>query len=190
MKVLDLGCGSARSLAHVGVSSEDEVVGLDPLPLSAAALRWPTRRFVQAHAERLPFADQSFDRCVSLLAMPYMDIPRALAEVNRVLVPGGTLHLTVHPFSFTLSELRHNALPRPVPTAFRLWVMLNGVVFHFTGKQLKFRGRKECFQTETSIVRAVRCAGFELSRVSHCPERIAVEAIKNGHGVTSRGLAS
>jgi SAM-dependent methyltransferase len=46
----------------------------------------------QAAAERLPYADESFDLVVSVTALEFMRDPRvALEEMHRVLVPGGRL---------------------------------------------------------------------------------------------------
>jgi len=49
-------------------------------------------RFEPGHAETLPFSDASFDRVVSVVAFHHMeDQERALAEMCRVLRPGGRL---------------------------------------------------------------------------------------------------
>lgn len=47
-------------------------------------------------AERLPFADAGIDLVLSQFGLEYTDLPRALAEVRRVLRPGGRLALVVH----------------------------------------------------------------------------------------------
>jgi SAM-dependent methyltransferase len=49
-------------------------------------------RTVAADAERLPFADQSFDLVLGHAILHHIpDLPRAFAEFERVLAPGGTL---------------------------------------------------------------------------------------------------
>ena len=163
MRVLDLGCGSGRDLAAWGVTASDQVTGLDidNTCLLLAKVRFCSRHYVRGAGERLPFVNESFDRIVSALALPYMDIPRALAEACRTLVPGGRLSLSLHPPSFTITELLHNALPKPVPTAFRLYVFANGLFFHITGRTLGFlRGRTESFQTQRGMRIALKRAGF------------------------------
>jgi SAM-dependent methyltransferase len=110
----------------------------------------------------LPFEDEGFDRVVSAVALPYMNIQKTLAEIHRVLVPGGGLSLSLHLPSFTIAELLHNAIPKPVPTLFRLYVMANGLVFHCTGRTVGFvAGRRtESFQTERGMRVALNRAGF------------------------------
>lgn len=47
-------------------------------------------------AESLPFEDASFDLVCSQFGIEYTDLPRSLAEIARVLKPGGQLALVVH----------------------------------------------------------------------------------------------
>jgi hypothetical protein len=71
------------------------------------------------------------------------------------------LLLSLHPPSFTIAELLHNAIPKPVPTLFRLYVMSNGLLFHYTGRSVGFlKGRTESFQTERGMRVALNRAGF------------------------------
>lgn len=141
MRVLDLGCGPGRDLIPWGVTATDEITGvdIDHSRLSVAKAQFPTRAFVQAAGEHLPFGDESFDSVISAIALPYMNIQKALAEIHRILVPGGSLFLSLHAPSFTMAELLHKALPKPVPTVFRLYVMANGVFFHLTGQTVGLR---------------------------------------------------
>ncbi len=132
----------------------------------------------------MPFEAESFDRVISGVALPYMNIPKTLSEIHRVLVPGGSLSLSLHLPSFTLSELLHNAIPRPIPTLFRLYVMANGVLFNYTGMTVgALRGRTESFQTERGMRIALKRAGFVDPSFTHSfdPgfERFVVEAKKN-----------
>lgn len=163
MRVLDLGCGSGLDLVFWGVTAADEVTGLDidESALAIAKERFPNRTYLHGAGEKLPFDDASFDRVISAVALPYMNIQKALAEIHRVLVPDGSVSLSLHLPSFTMAELLHHALPKPLPTLFRLYVMANGVWFHCSGKTAGFLNRRtESFQTERGMRVALNRAGF------------------------------
>jgi SAM-dependent methyltransferase len=91
--VLDVGCGEGRfcrMLAEHGV----EVTGIDPTPsfITHARERDPAGRYLQASAEALPLDDSSFDLVVSYLSLiDIPDVAAAIAEMTRVLKPGGAL---------------------------------------------------------------------------------------------------
>src|SRR5687768_1819235 len=90
-KWLDLGCGtgalSRAALAH-GVR---EVYGVDPSADFVAHGAASTRsRVTVGDAQRLPFRDGRFGAVVSALVLNFIpDLTAALAEVHRVLGPGG-----------------------------------------------------------------------------------------------------
>jgi ubiquinone/menaquinone biosynthesis C-methylase UbiE len=163
MRILDLGCGSGLDLASWGVVLADEVTGIDidEARLAIARQRFPNRTYLRCAGECLPFPANSFDRVISAVALPYMNIPKTLAEVYRVLAPGGTLSLSLHPSSFTFAELLHKAIPSPLATVFRLYVITNGVWFHCAGRTAKFVNRRtESFQTERGMALSLSRAGF------------------------------
>jgi len=193
MLFLDLGCGSGTDLASWGVSSSDEVTGvdIDDARLQRAKARFPGRTHQPGNGESLTFPAESFDRVVSLLALPYMNIQKTLPEIHRVLVPGGGLTLSLHPPSFTVSELVHNAFPKPVATFFRLYVLANGLWFHCTGRTASFLHRRtESFQTERGMTLALDRAGFSDFSFTRGVGRVGgtfvVEARKSNAQLSSR----
>ncbi len=97
---LDLACGEGR-VARALRERGHEVVGVDGSPALVQAAREADPGF-EAHvadAARLPFPDGHFSLAVASLALMNMDEMEAVvAEVARVLEPGGTLCLSVlHP---------------------------------------------------------------------------------------------
>jgi SAM-dependent methyltransferase len=92
-RVLDVGCGEGRFcrlLARAAV----QTTGIDPTAalIEAARRRHPDGRYVMARAENLPFPDGSFDLVVSYLSLVDIeDLRAAVAELARVLAPGGKL---------------------------------------------------------------------------------------------------
>lgn len=96
-RVLDLGCGTGRSLNLL--ERADTVTGVDPSLglLVRARRRAPGIPLVAGRAEQLPFPDGAFDTVVSALVLCSVERPhRALAEVRRVLAPGGCLRMMEH----------------------------------------------------------------------------------------------
>jgi SAM-dependent methyltransferase len=102
-RVLEIGCGTGNLLLLAKRRCPDaDVAGLDPDP---AALRLARRkadraglvvRLDQGFAADLPYPDASVDRVLSALMLHHLDpadLPRTLAEVRRVLRPGGALHV-------------------------------------------------------------------------------------------------
>ncbi len=95
--VLDLGCGTGRNLELIDGNSR--AVGVDPCldMLRAAKRRANGAWLVQARAEALPFRDDAFDTVTSgLVFCSVRDVPTGLAEVRRVLKPGGVLRMLEH----------------------------------------------------------------------------------------------
>jgi len=101
-RVLEIGCGPGGNFSHY-TDAATEVVAIEPDPYMlerarkrAAAVERPID-IRQASAEALPFEDGSFDTVVSTLNMCSIPHPdRALAEVRRVLKPGGEYRFYDH----------------------------------------------------------------------------------------------
>jgi ubiquinone/menaquinone biosynthesis C-methylase UbiE len=89
--VVDVGCGTGRLLRRLdGVFATS--VGVDPATgMLVAARRLGTRAgLVRAGAERLPLGDRSFSLVTTTLSTRHWsDLDAGLAELARVLAPGG-----------------------------------------------------------------------------------------------------
>lgn len=97
-RVLDLGSGRGFYLNFMReLYPAANVVGLElDRPLLRTALRRvPGSRVVNASAYALPFPDAAFDRIVFSEVIEHIpDDARAMAEIARVLAPGGIVALT------------------------------------------------------------------------------------------------
>lgn len=99
--VLEVGAGTGANLPHYRHATR--VVAVEPDPSMAkrigpkAAHASVPVEVVDAGVERLPFPDGSFDAAVSTFVLCSVAEPAtALAEVRRVLRPGGTLVVLEH----------------------------------------------------------------------------------------------
>ncbi|WP_321879179.1 class I SAM-dependent methyltransferase [Paraburkholderia bannensis] len=96
--VLDMGCGAGHASFAVAPHVR-EVVAYDIAPQMLATVEAAAQarglssvRTQQGAAETLPFEDARFNWAISRMsAHHWRDVPRALAEVHRVLKPGGRL---------------------------------------------------------------------------------------------------
>lgn len=96
-RVLDLGCAAGAMTDFLSAHGCD-VVGVDaePLAIETARSHFPGLRFEQADVVALPYRDASFDKAVAADVVEHIDdatFERMLAEVRRVLVPGGTISI-------------------------------------------------------------------------------------------------
>lgn len=117
-RVLEVGMGSCLNLPYFDPARVREVVGVDPDAGMAALARSrlraanPRARLVRASAQELPFEDNSFDTVLSTFSFCSIPDPAAaLAEVRRVLRPGG---------EFLFCE--HCAAPQPSVRRVQFWL--------------------------------------------------------------------
>lgn len=174
MRVLDLGCGCGLTPQKLNLPASWQIVGVDIkfAALAEAHINFPQRAFVLSAAEKLPFPASSFDRVISNVALPYMDIAKTLAETYRILAPGGTLLASLHSLSFALAELRRSLL-KPKLLLHQVCVLANGIAFHVAGRNIG-----EAFQTELGIRIAFQRANFAGVSFRHDSKRWFVEATK------------
>jgi SAM-dependent methyltransferase len=96
-RVLDVACGTgivARTAADQGATVTG--VDLNEAMLTVARRARPELDWRLGNAQKLPFADSEFDVVVSQMALMFFPDPAAaLAEMARVVAPGGTVAVLV-----------------------------------------------------------------------------------------------
>jgi SAM-dependent methyltransferase len=124
-RVLDVATGPGY-VAGAAAARGAQVVAVDfSEPMLELAHRfWPGLEFRQGDAERLEFADRSFDAVVMNFGLLHLSAPDlALSEAHRVLRPGGRFALTVWAppdeavaFGIVLTAIeQHGNLSVPLP---------------------------------------------------------------------------
>ncbi len=112
-RLVEAGCGAAelaRRLVHRHPGTT--VVGLEvdarQHALNLASDAPPGLSFAAAGAEAIPFPDASFDGALMLKSLHHVPLDlmdRALAEMRRVLVPGGWLYVSEPVYAGALNEI-------------------------------------------------------------------------------------
>ncbi|HSS27545.1 MAG TPA: class I SAM-dependent methyltransferase [Usitatibacter sp.] len=171
-RILDVGCGAGQTLVASALGAEVTAIGID---VDARALRLgraidPRIRYVQARGESLPLPTAHFDLVISRVAFPYMNQRATLSEMARVLEPGGTLWLALHPASQVFALLRECVRQRDWRSALRrAYALANGAIFHATGREVRAPGnggsRFESFQTPRRMRLELEALGFTDIRI-------------------------
>lgn len=110
---LDVGCGTgALSAAIIGRMQPARVRGIDQsegfLALARAEVRDRCAAFEQGDARALPYDDGEFDAAVSALVLNFVpDQLRMVAEMRRVVRPGGPVALYVWDYAGAMQLIRH-----------------------------------------------------------------------------------
>jgi SAM-dependent methyltransferase len=107
LRILDAGCGVGWNLRHYGLRGHD-AFGFDVAPAAIArARRLGLTAIAFGSVTAIPFQSGLFDVVFSFDVLEQLavdDVPRAFAEMARVLKPGGTLFVRAPAFEWLHSS--------------------------------------------------------------------------------------
>jgi SAM-dependent methyltransferase len=134
-----------------------------------------------ASAEEIPVADGSFDSLLLTQLLEHVPSPDAvLAEMHRILRPGGTINLTA-PLAWELHEMPHDYFRY---TSSGLEALLRRAGF----EAIAVRARNDCFTTLAQLVQNVGWAmGSAADGLEH--QRAAAREVLGELAVQLAGLA-
>lgn len=167
--VLDVGCGDGAQLTRLREAGH-RGIGVELDPGAARACRRIGHTVVIASAESLPFRSNSCPGVLCKVVIPYTDERRAIAEIGRVLAPGGVALLYLHGIGYSLRYLlKPDTWKRCVYAA---KTILNTVVYRLVRSRLPGFLGDTLFQSESRLRRCYLSAGLTLE--SSIPSRTFV----------------
>lgn len=162
MRVLDCGCGPGSiTLGLANVVAPGEVVGVDPLAnrldmarAAAAAQGIENARFEEGAMHALPFAEGTLDAALVHAVMEHITEPvAALAEVRRILKPGGVIGVR--------SPMHAAAIRWPKPEAQRAYLSIFARLRAARGANLEIASSLRGVLREAGFSRIVGSASVE-----------------------------
>jgi len=99
--ILEVGCG-VGSFCCLLKNNTNQVYGVDfsSKMITLAKTNCPSVNFRQASADKLPFANKSFDAVVAIMLFHHLQaqglLEKSLREIKRVLKPGGEIYILDH----------------------------------------------------------------------------------------------
>jgi len=152
-----------RRLQAVGCRS----VGLELDPALARRARESGLAVARAYAEQLPIRTASVDGVVCKVVIPYTEESAAIAEIARVLPPGGTARISYHGLGYFLRYLLADRNWKV--RVYGLRSIVNTLVFAMTSRRLPGFLGDTLYQSERRLRRYYEANGLDLIEVHPSP---------------------
>jgi ubiquinone/menaquinone biosynthesis C-methylase UbiE len=172
-RVLDVGCGAGYDLLPfvemknatgfgVDIAENLGTIGRDFIKPTGFLNRFS---FIRSDGGCLPFADESFDVVLCMVALPYMNNANTIAEISRVLRPEGVFFLKIHSPWFYFTMIKKRFANREIKSLiYPLISLFMGSWYRISGNQLQggIWNGKEMFQTEAMIRNELEKKGLKI----------------------------
>ncbi|WP_107837934.1 class I SAM-dependent methyltransferase [Metasolibacillus meyeri] len=114
--ILDVGCGTGQTAAYLAYKYGANVTGIDINPTMVAKAKKRMQKnhlpvqIIQVSAEKIPLPNHHFDFIISESVLSFVNKPRALKEVFRLLKNGGRFIAIEHTINQRLKEKEENEI--------------------------------------------------------------------------------
>lgn len=187
MHVLDVGCGpGAITAGFAEVVAPAPVIGIDIQPAlvahaQASGCGYANLRFEVADLYRLPFADATFDAVFANGVLMHLGEPmRALAQMRRVLRPGGVVGVRDPDFA--------TALLAPMTDVLERWLELRVRVRLFNGGDPWSARHYRRWLLDAGFERAEASASIDFAGTHEHTQRQAAFLKAQLHGVARTAI--
>lgn len=164
--ILDIGCGIGQTF--IALNCKDRIcIGIDN---DADAIRYGIQRyghkiqFILSDAQHIPLPAKTVHLVFSRVSLPYMNIPKVLKEIRRVLQNGGRVWMTLHDRSVATNFLKeamnlwiiHNFI-------YAIYILINGYILKYFGVVFPyFDGNYESWQDTGAMKKLLIRNGFKV----------------------------
>jgi SAM-dependent methyltransferase len=183
-RVVDIGFGEGTQMRAAAVSG-CRMFGVEYDAARAARAAAAGLTVCRASAERLPFAEASFDGVICKVVLLLTDEARSIAEIARVLRPGGTARISYHGPGYSLRYIVED--PDWRRKVYGVRTLVNTAVYRLTGRRLPGFVGDTLFQTTARLQRYYAACGLELVQ-EHPSRRWRGVPVFIYHTVRKRGL--
>ncbi|WP_107943580.1 class I SAM-dependent methyltransferase [Metasolibacillus fluoroglycofenilyticus] len=114
--ILDVGCGTGQTAAYLAYKYGAKVTGIDISPTMVAKARRRMKKnhlpikIIQGSAEKIPLPNNLFDFIISESVLSFVNKPKALKEIFRLLKIGGRFIAIEHTINERLKKEEENEI--------------------------------------------------------------------------------
>lgn len=182
-RVLDIGCGTGKDLLHPLYARAADRCGIDTDEslIRYGQRHYPTLKLCLGVAEALPYRAAEFDFVVSRVALPYTNVPIALAEIARVMKHEAPLLLTLHDHRYQFGHWAAAARRLELKTLADAFYVLGASAICCLGFEVPARPRRHTrttFVSQSCARRLLARAGFVAISFEKTAKHFIVRAIR------------
>jgi SAM-dependent methyltransferase len=185
-RVLDIGFGRGDEM-RAAERNGARAFGIDYDGNRVARGAAAGLRVCRGSADRLPFATACLDGVICKVVVMYTDESRSIAEIARVLRPGGTARIEYHGVGYSLKYLWSD--PNWKRRVYAVRTIVNTAIYRVTGARLPGFWGDTLFQTTRHLQQYYQKAGLELV-TEHPSPRFAGTPVFIYHTLQKRHIAS